>query len=103
MKKLLVLFLLLFTTQFVLAEKTGKTSEQMSQALISKAKSANDRAKKLKNEWRGTRKLIKSAKSFHKNKNYTKSIELAAEALNQANMAIEQHNKQKDSYHYFEY
>ena len=57
---------------------------------------------KLKNEWRGTGKLIKKAKNFHKKKNYTKSIELATEALNQANMAIQQHNKQKNSYHYFE-
>tara|TARA_Y100000590_G_scaffold453141_1_gene597615 strand:+ start:482 stop:790 length:309 start_codon:yes stop_codon:yes gene_type:complete len=102
MKKLLILFIFLCATQFALAEKVDRSNEQMSQTLITKAKSANDRAKKLKNEWRGTGKLIKKAKNFHKKKNYTKSIELATEALNQANMAIQQHNKQKNSYHYFE-
>ena len=102
MKKLFIVFILIFTTQFVLAEETVNANEQMSQALISKAKAANDRARKLKNEWRGTRKLIKKAKNLHKKKDYIKSINLASEALNQANMAIEQHNKQKNSYHYFE-
>ena len=77
-------------------------NSKLSQNIISKAKAANDRAKKLKNEWRDTRKLIKKAKAVHKKKNYEESIRLATEALNQANMAIEQHNKQKNSYRFFE-
>ena len=47
MKKLFIVFILIFTTQFVLAEETVNANEQMSQALISKAKAANDRARKL--------------------------------------------------------
>ena len=35
--------------------------------------------------------LIKKAKNLHKKKDYIKSINLATEALKQANMAIEQH------------
>lgn len=102
MKKLLIIFILVFTTHIGLAEQPVKNNKKLSQDFISKAKSANDRAIKLKNEWRDTRKLIKKAKKAHKNKKYKESMKFSKEALNQANMAIQQHNRQKNSYHFFE-
>ncbi|GIS46689.1 MAG: hypothetical protein Ct9H90mP18_10210 [Gammaproteobacteria bacterium] len=49
--------------------------------MIKKAQATNKIAIKLKNEWRDTRKLIKSAKKAHANKDYAKALELAEEAL----------------------
>ena len=72
-----------------------------SDQMIKKAQATNKIAIKLKNEWRDTRKLIKSAKKAHANKDYAKALELAEEALNQATMAVEQHNSQKDKYRFF--
>ena len=73
-----------------------------SDQMIKKAQAKNKIAIKLKNEWRDTRKLIKSAKKAHANKDYTKALELAEEALNQATMAVEQHNSQKDKYRFLD-
>ena len=73
-----------------------------SDQMIKKAQTKNKVAIKLKNEWRDTRKLIKSAKKAHANKDYVKALELAEEALNQATMAIEQHNSQKDKYRFLD-
>ena len=47
-------------------------------------------------------KIIKKAEKAHSKKNYKMSVELAKKALNQAKMAIEQHNKQKDSYRFLD-
>ena len=76
------------------------TLEEKSSALIKEAKSTNKIAIKLKNEWRDVRKLIKKASKAHTNKDYKKSINFAEQALNQAKMSIEQHNKQKDNYRF---
>ena len=73
-----------------------------SDQMIKKAQAKNKIAIKLKNEWRDTRKLIKSAKKAHANKDYAKALELAEEALNQATMAVEQHNSQKDKYRFLD-
>ena len=73
-----------------------------SDQMIKKAQAKNKIAIKLKNEWRDTRKLIKSAKKAHANKDYTRALELAEEALNQATMAVEQHNSQKDKYRFLD-
>ena len=73
-----------------------------SDQMIKKAQAKNKIAIKLKNEWRDTRKLIKSAKKAHANKDYTKALELAEEALNQATMAVEQQNSQKDKYRFLD-
>ena len=73
-----------------------------SDQMIKKAQAKNKVAIKLKNEWRDTRKLIKSAKKAHSNKNYVKALKLAEEALNQATMAVEQHNSQKDKYRFLD-
>ncbi len=100
MKKI-ILYLILCVISFnpVYADSSlSMKSDQM----IKKAQAKNKVAIKLKNEWRDTRKLIKKAKKAHSNKDYTKSIELAEEALNQATMAIEQHNSQKDRYRFLD-
>ena len=73
-----------------------------SDQMIKKAQAKNKVAIKLKNEWRDTRKLIKNAKKAHSKKNYVKALELAEEALNQATMAVEQHNSQKDKYRFLD-
>ena len=41
-------------------------------------------------------------KKAHANKDYAKALELAEEALNQATMAVEQHNSQKDKYRFLD-
>ncbi len=91
-----------FVTQIGFAEEPIKDIKQLSKNLMAKAKAANDRAIKLKNEWRDTKKLIKKAKNLHKNKKYKESIEFSKKALNQASMSIQQHNKQKNSFQFFE-
>jgi len=101
MKKFLILILVFFLHNISLAE-TIEYNKNTSKDFITKAKSANAKAKKLKNEWRQPRKLIKKASAAHKNKDYKKSIKLAKEALNQALMSIEQHNSQKEYYRFFE-
>ncbi|MEC9205956.1 MAG: hypothetical protein VYE31_02040 [Pseudomonadota bacterium] len=102
MKKTLFILGLLFLTQVGFAEDSEKNIKQVSKNLISKAKAANDRAIKLKNEWRDARKLIKKAKKLHKNKKYKEAIKASKNALNQANMSIQQYNKQKRSFRFFE-
>ena len=100
MKKTICSILLVFCFS-VYADDSVKFSKQESERIISQAKIANGKAIKLKNEWRGTRKLIKKAKSEHEKKNYKVSIKLAKEALNQAKMAIQQHKSQQD-YRFFD-
>ncbi len=80
----------------------SNTLEEKSSALIKEAKSTNKIAIKLKNEWRDVRKLIKKASKAHADKDYKKSINFAEQALNQAKMSIEQHNKQKGNYRFLD-
>lgn len=100
MKKTIFFALLcILSVSLVYADKNqSMESDQM----IKKAQATNKIAIKLKNEWRDTRKLIKSAKKAHANKDYAKALELAEEALNQATMAVEQHNSQKDKYRFLD-
>ena len=51
---------------------------------------------------RDTKKIIKKAKKAHDKKDYKKSTVLAKKALNEANMAIEQYEKQKDNYRFLD-
>ena len=51
---------------------------------------------------RQTQKIIKQAEKAHNNKKYDESTSLAKKALNQAKMAIEQHNSQKDNYRFLD-
>ncbi len=100
MKKIILIFLF-FTITNPLAYADSNMSSK-SEEMIKKAQAKNKAAIKLKNEWRDTRKLIKKAKNEHSNKNYKKSLKLAEEALNQATMAIEQHNSQKNKYRFLD-
>ena len=56
----------------------------------------------MKNAWRDTQKIIKNAKKAHTKKDYKKSTTLAKKALNEANMALEQYEKQKDNYRFLD-
>ena len=48
------------------------------------------------------KKLLKMQKKLIKNQNYKKSVTLAKKALNEANMAYEQYEKQKDNYRFLD-
>ena len=96
-----IFFVLLCVSSFSLVYADNNQSVKSDQ-MIKKAQTKNKVAIKLKNEWRDTRKLIKSAKKAHANKDYVKALELAEEALNQATMAVEQHNSQKDKYRFLD-
>ena len=96
MKKIFSLTILLILAQTVYS--AGAVPPKLvSEKLIKEAKSVNKKAIKLKNEWRDTRKLIKKAMKAHSNKDYKNSISVAEQAINQAKMSVEQHNKQKDN------
>ena len=95
-----LIFLVLMT--FISPVIASDATEQLSNKYISEAKQAYKKALKLNNAWRDTGKIIKKASREHSQENYEKSVKLAKEALNQAKMAIEQHNKQKDSYRFLD-
>ena len=96
-----IFFALLCVLSLNLAYADSNQSMKSDQ-MIKKAQAKNKIAIKLKNEWRDTRKLIKSAKKAHANKDYAKALELAEDALNQATMAVEQYNSQKDKYRFLD-
>ena len=99
MNKFLVLLVLItFISPIIASDATEQSSNQY----IAEAKKTYKKALKLNNAWRDTNKIIKKASKEHSKKNYKKSVRLAKEALNQAKMAIEQHNKQKDSYRFLD-
>ena len=95
---LIFLVLMTFIGPIIASDATEKSSNKY----ISEAKKTYKKALKLNNAWRDTGKIIKKASKAHSKKNYEKSVKLAREALNQAKMAIEQHNKQKDSYRFLD-
>ena len=96
-----IFFALLWVLSVSLVYADNNQSMESDQ-MIKKAQATNKIAIKLKNEWRDTRKLIKSAKKAHAKKDYVKALELAEEALNQATMAVEQHSSQKDKYRFLD-
>ena len=73
-----------------------------SSKIIKEAELNNKKVLKLKNAWRDTKKIIKNAKKAHTKKDYEKSTTLAKKALNEANMALEQYEKQKDNYRFLD-
>jgi len=95
---LVFLVLIIFINPVIASDATKQSSEKY----ISEAKKTYKKALKLNNAWRDTGKIIKKASKEHSKENYEKSVKLAKEALNQAKMAIEQHNKQKDSYRFLD-
>tara|TARA_B100001063_G_scaffold48794_1_gene42708 strand:+ start:467 stop:772 length:306 start_codon:yes stop_codon:yes gene_type:complete len=76
--------------------------EATSSKIIKEAEKNYKKVLKLKNAWRDTSKIIKNAKKAHTKKDYKKSTKLAKKALNEANMALEQYEKQKDNYRFLD-
>lgn len=97
MNRFIITLLLMLIANPVFA---GNDDKAKSSQIIKEAKTAYKQVVKLNNAWRDTKKLIKKASEAHSKKNYKKSISLANEALNQSEMAIEQHNRQKDNYRF---
>lgn len=99
MRKLFFFISIIF---FILPVISLASDEATSKELIEDAKKSYKQAVKLNNPWRDTNKIIKRAEKAHNNKKYKKSVRLAKEALNQAKMAIQQHNSQKDNYRFLD-
>ena len=99
MYKILVFIITVFFVQLGFSAESNK---DISSKLIKDAKKTYKQVVKLNNAWRDTQKIIKQAEKAHNNKKYDKSKDLAKKALNQAKMAIEQHNSQKDNYRFLD-
>ena len=99
MYKLLVFIITVF---FLQSGFSAESNKEISSKLIKDAKKTYKKVVKLNNAWRDTQKIIKQAEKAHNNKKYDKSTDLAKKALNQAKMAIEQHNSQKDDYRFLD-
>ena len=93
---------LLFLIAFTSSVDGNQFDEQTSSKIIQEAEKKYKRVLKVKNAWRDTKKIIKNAKKAHKDQNYKKSVTLAKKALNEANMAYEQYEKQKDNYRFLD-
>mgnify|MGYP001174918457 CR=1 FL=1 len=89
----------LTSTLITLASSYNK---ETSAEIIKQAEVSYKKVLKVKNAWRDTKKIIKNAKKAHKEQNYEKSTILAKKALNEAKMAYEQYEKQKDNYRFLE-
>ena len=99
----IALFLVfIFVSSLVLNVNANQFTEQMSTKIIQEAEKKYKKVLKVKNAWRDTKKIIKNAKKAHKEQNYEKSVTLAKKALNEANMAYEQYEKQKDKYRFLD-
>ena len=103
MRTSLFLVSLLFSSLLLVSEVSSNTfDEQTSTKIIKEAEVKYKKVLKVKNAWRDTKKIIKNAKKAHKAKDYKKSVNLAKKALNEANMAYEQYEKQKDNYRFLD-
>ena len=100
--KSLFIFLVLFIMTPVVSYGADVYNESTSSKYIKQAETNYKKVVKVKNPWRDTKKIIKSAKKAHNKKDFKKSITLAKKALNEANMALEQYEKQKDSYRFLD-
>ena len=99
----IALFLVfIFPSFLALNISADQFDEQTSSKIIQEADEKYKKVLKVKNAWRDTKKIIKNAKKAHKEKNYEKSVTLAKKALNEANMAYEQYEKQKDKYRFLD-
>ena len=99
----IALFLVfIFVSSLVLNVSANQFTEQTSTKIIQEAEKKYKKVLKVKNAWRDTKKIIKNAKKAHKEQDYEKSVALAKKALNEANMAYEQYEKQKDKYRFLD-
>jgi len=95
----IVLILFLIPSSNVLASTYDKKT---SAEIIKQAEDSYKKVLKVKNAWRDTKKIIKNAKKAHREQNYEESITLGKKALNEALMAYEQYEKQKDNYRFLD-
>jgi len=100
--KALFIFLVLIMMTPVVSHSADVYDEPTSSKYIKQAETNYKKVVKVKNPWRDTKKIIKSAKKAHNKKDFKKSITLAKKALNEANMALEQYEKQKDNYRFLD-
>ena len=99
----IALFLVfIFSSFLALNISADQFDEQTSSKIIQEAEKKYKEVLKVKNAWRDTKKIIKNAKKAHKEQDYKKSVTLAKKALNEANMAYEQYEKQKDRYRFLD-
>ena len=99
----ITLFLVfIFASSLALNVSANQFDEQTSSQIIQEAEKKYKKVLKVKNAWRDTKKIIKDAKKAHKDQDYKKSVTLAKKALNEANMAYEQYEKQKDKYRFLD-
>ena len=97
----ITLFLVfIFASSLALNVSANQFDEQTSSKIIQEAEKKYKKVLMVKNAWRDTKKIIKNAKKAHKDQDYKKSVTLAKKALNEANMAYEQYEKQKDTYRF---
>ena len=92
----------IFASSLALNVSANEFDEQMSSKIIQEAENKYKKVLKVKNAWRDTKKIIKNAKKAHKEQDYKKSVTLAKKALNEANMAFEQYEKQKNKYRFLD-
>ena len=97
---LFIVFIL--ASSLALNVSANQFDEQTSSQIIQEAEKKYKKVLKVKNAWRDTKKIIKNAKKAHKDQDYKKSVTLAKKALNEANMAYEQYEKQKDKYRFLD-
>ena len=99
----ITLFLVfIFASSLALNVSANQFDEQTSSKIIQEAEKKYKKVLQVKNAWRDTKKMIKNAKKAHKDQDYKKSVTLAKKALNEANMAYEQYEKQKDKYRFLD-
>ena len=92
----------IFVSSLALNVSANQFDEQTTSKIIQEAEKKYKEVLKVKNAWRDTKKIIKNAKKAHKEQDYKKSVTLAKKALNEANMAYEQYEKQKDRYRFLD-
>ena len=100
--KSLFIFLVMIMMTPVVSYSADVYNESTSSNYIKQAETNYKKVVKVKNPWRDTKKIIKSAKKAHNKKDFKRSITLAKKALNEANMALEQHEKQKENYRFLD-
>ena len=98
--RITLFLILIFASSLAVNISANQFDEQTSSKIIQEAEKKYKKVLMVKNAWRDTKKIIKNAKKAHKEQDYKKSVTLAKKALNEANMAYEQYEKQKDTYRF---
>ena len=100
--RILSFIIMLFLITPVLIVNADSYNESTSSQIIKEVETNYKKVLKVKNAWRDTKKIIKKAKKAHNKKDYKTSTILAKKALNEADMAFEQYEKQKENYRFLD-